>query len=191
MIINNEEAVPDNTFVAPPPPPSTGNPLTRTPVDQLKTSDAGLNLIKEFEGFESNAYVDPGTGGEPITIGYGTTRYANGTKVRMGDSINEDQATEELRHHVEQVAEKAIKRYIDVPLTQLEFDSLVSWVYNVGSGNLQASTLRKVVNNGDYLQGGEELLKWNKAAGKVLAGLTRRRVAERNLYLTDNPGNIT
>ena len=190
LLIGNEIAEPDNTFVAPPFIPdeiADG----RFPVGQLKTSDAGLNIIKEFEGFRSNAYVDPGTGGEPITIGYGTTRYASGDKVRMGDTITEGQASEELRHHVEKVAERDIKRFIDVPLTQFEFDALVSWVYNVGGGNLQASTLRKVVNNGDYLRGGDELLKWNKAAGKVLAGLSRRRSAERTLYLTNNPGNVT
>jgi lysozyme len=191
LIINNEVAVPDNTFVAPPPPPVTDSPLLRTPINQLTTSEAGLNIIKEFEGFESNAYVDPGTGGEPITIGYGTTRYADGRKVRMGDTITEGQASAELKHHVEKIAERDIKRFIDVPLTQFEFDALVSWVYNVGGGNLQASTLRRVVNNGDYLQGGEELLRWNKANGEVMAGLTRRRISERSLYLTDNPGNIT
>lgn len=190
LFIGNEIAEPDNTFVAPPFVPSEIAD-GRFPVGQLKTSDAGLNIIKEFEGFESNAYVDPGTGGEPITIGYGTTRYANGTKVRMGDTITEEQASAELKHHVEKIAEKDIRRYIDVPLTQSEFDALVSWVYNVGGGNLKSSTLRRVVNNGDYLQGGEELLRWNKANGEVLAGLTRRRVSERNLYLTNNPGNVT
>ena len=188
LIINNEVAEPDNTFVAPPTPP-LGN-AERIMPSLLTTSETGINLIKDFEGFRANAYVDPGTGGEPITIGYGTTRYANGNKVKMGDTITEGEATNELIHHVEKVAEKAIRNYVSVKLTQFEFDSLTSWVYNVGSGNLQSSTLLKKLNAQDYEGAAEELLKWNKAAGKVLAGLTRRRIAERNLYLTDNPGNI-
>jgi lysozyme len=188
MVIENEIAVPDNTFVVPPPPPL--GTAERIPVDQLTTSEEGINLIKQFEGFRTNAYVDPGTGGEPITIGYGTTRYADGRKVRMGDVITEGQATEELKHHVEKVAEKDIRRFIDVPLTQFEFDSLSSWTYNVGGGSLQGSTLRRKLNARDYEGAAEEFPRWNKAAGKVLAGLTKRRVAERNLYLTDNPGNL-
>ena len=188
LIINNEVAVPDNTFVEPPPPPGNAERIIPS---LLTTSEAGINLIKEFEGFRTNAYVDPGTGGEPITIGYGTTRYADGRKVRMGDVITEEQATRELAHHVEKVSEKAIRNYVSVKLTQFEFDSLSSWVYNVGSGNLQNSTLLRKLNAQDYEGAAEEFPKWNKAAGKVLAGLTKRRVAERNLYLTDNPGNLT
>ena len=192
IIINNEVAVPDNTFVEPPPPP--GNEL-RTPLDQLTTSEAGLNIIKDFESFEAEAYVDPGTGGEPITIGYGTTRYQdlslfNRTKVRLGDTITEEQADRELKLFVERT-ERKLRRYIDVPLTQFEFDSIVSWTYNVGGASLRDSTLRKKLNAQDYEGAAEEFPKWNKAAGRVLAGLTRRRAAERNLYLTDNPGNIT
>ena len=191
LIINNEVAVPDNTFVTPPPPPVSSTALTRTPPSLLTTSEVGINLIKEFEGFRANAYVDPGTGGEPITIGYGTTRYANGVKVKMGDVITEEQATRELEDHVLRVAEKAIRNYISVPLTQYEFDSLSSWVYNVGSGNLQNSTLRKKLNARDYVGAANEFPRWTKAGGNELAGLVKRRTAERNLYLTDNPGNVT
>jgi len=194
-LVDNTEVVtpgdPTQTIVRTFEIPPTLNPSERLPVDQLTTSETGINLIKQFEGFRTNAYVDPGTGGEPITIGYGTTRYADGRKVRMGDTITEFQATEELAHHVKQVAEKAIRRYIDVPLTQFEFDSLSSWVYNVGSGNLQSSTLRKKLNARDYEGAANEFPRWTKAGGNELAGLVARRTAERNLYLTNNPGNVT
>jgi lysozyme len=182
----------DNTPIAPLFFPSLplGN-AERTSVNQLVTSEVGINLIKEFEGFRTNAYVDPGTKGEPITIGYGTTRYADGRKVKMGDTITEEQAAKELKHHVEKSSERDIRRFINVPLTQFEFDSLSSWTYNVGGGNLQDSTLRKKLNAQDYEGASSEFPRWNKAAGKVLEGLVKRRVAERTLYLTDNPGNIT
>lgn len=179
---NNE--IPDNVVF-----PPLGN-AERVSVDQLTTSGVGINLIKEFEGFRTNAYPDPGTGNEPITIGYGTTYYADGRKVKMGDTITEEQATEELKHHVEKIAERDIRRFVKVPLTQFEFDSLSCWTYNVGGGNLQDSTLRKKLNTQDYEGAALEFSRWNKAAGKILPGLVRRRVAERNLYLTDNPGNL-
>ena len=79
--------------------------------------------------------------------------------------------------------ERGIDKYVTVPLTQNQFDALVSFVYNLGLGCLQRSTLRKKLNRGDYQGAADELLKYNKAAGKVLRGLTRRRQAERALFL--------
>lgn len=147
----------------------------------MRISDDGLRLIKEFEGFRSRAYIDPV--GIP-TIGYGATYYpASGARVRMSDApITEAQASQLLRFMLQRY-EDAIARYAQVPLTQGQFDALVAWAYNVGLEAARASTLMRLLNGGDYSGAAEQFARWNKAGGRELPGLTRRRAAERALFL--------
>lgn len=155
----------------------------------MKTSAAGIALIKEFEGLELKAYPDPGSGGDPWTIGIGTTVYPNGTKVQPGDVCTEAQAEDYLRHDLAKF-EAAVVRLTRGKATQGQFDALVSFCYNVGADEdsdtiaegLGDSTLLRKHNAGDYDGAALEFAKWNKAAGKVLRGLTKRRAAEAALY---------
>lgn len=144
----------------------------------MQPSENLFNMVKEFEGFRANAYPDPGTGGEPWTIGYGHTG-----GVRRGDVCDEAQADYWLRQDVK-TAVSAVQDYVAVPVNQNQFDALVDFVYNVGSGNFAKSTLLKKLNAGDYEGAANEFPRWNKAGGKVMAGLTRRREAEKALFLT-------
>jgi len=139
----------------------------------MNISNTGIDLIKHFEGCETEAYLCPA--GVP-TIGYGHIK-----GVQMGDVITEAQAHEMLVEELEEY-ESYINDFVTVSLNQNQFDAMVSWVYNLGSGNLRASTLLKVLNSGNYLDVPEQIMRWNKAGGKVLEGLTRRRQAEANLF---------
>ena len=145
----------------------------------MKISKNGLAIIKEFEGLRLKAY-DDGVG--VWTIGYGTTRYPSATKVKRGDNITEEQAEAYLLHDVSRF-ENAVNRLVKVPLTQNQFDALVSFTYNLGEGSFGASTLLRKLNARDYSGAATEFLRWNKAGGKVMAGLTRRRKAEHDLFL--------
>ena len=140
----------------------------------------GLSLIKSFEGFESAAYL------EPVNIptnGYGATYYQDGTPVRMGDPpISESQALDLLAFQVRRYAD-AVARYVQVPLAQEEFDALTSFTFNLGPEALRRSTLLRKLNAGDYIGAADEFPKWNMAGGRVYPGLTRRRMAERALFL--------
>jgi lysozyme len=142
---------------------------------------AGIDLIKSFEGLFLKPYLDPI---KIPTIGYGTIRYPNGNAVSMKDpAITEKQATEYLMHEVNEKAE-AVTRLVKVKLNDNEFAALVCFAYNVGVGALKDSTLLKLLNaNADRVAVADQLLRWNKAGGKELAGLTRRRQAERSLFL--------
>lgn len=143
---------------------------------------ATIDLVKQFEGLVLKAYVDPATGGEPITIGYGTTIYNGIQKVKMGDKITEPQAEAFLQYDINKFAEK-VRKLITKNLNDNQFGALVSFAYNVGLGNLTSSTLLRKVNinpNDPSIAG--EFGRWNKAAGKVMAGLSRRRFAESSLY---------
>lgn len=147
-------------------------------------NEATIDLIKSFEGLSLKAYVDPGTGNEPITIGYGSTIYPNGVKVKMGDTCTEAEASEYLSHDVDKFSQK-VKSLVKSEITDNQFGALTSFAYNVGTGNLSSSTLLKKVNLNPLDNSiRNEFMKWNKAAGKVMAGLTRRREAEANLYFS-------
>lgn len=146
----------------------------------MKTSKAGLNLIKQFESFCAAPYLC--SAGVP-TIGYGTTVYPNGIKVKLSDQkITQQLAETFLQHHVNAI-EKDVLSLVKVPLTQNQFDALVSFAYNVGLGAFQDSTLLKLLNAGDIDGASKQLERWNKAGGKVSNGLTRRRNAEKALFL--------
>lgn len=145
----------------------------------MKTSQAGVDLIKQFEGLELTAYPDPGTGGEPWTIGYGHTG-----GVKPGDTVTEAEAEEILRQDLARF-EDCVNAYVSVPITQSEFDALVSFAFNVGCGALKSSTLLRLLNGGDHEAAAQQFPRWNKAAGRVMAGLTRRREAERDLFVKE------
>lgn len=142
------------------------------------TNDAGIALIKEFEGIRLKAYPDPGTGGAPWTLGIGTT-----FGITKGMTCTVEQAEAWLRRDLA-VFENKVSRMVTVPLTDNQFSALVAFTYNVGPGNLLKSTLLKKLNAGDYAGAADQFGAWNKAAGRVLPGLTRRRQAERTLFLT-------
>ena len=143
------------------------------------TGEKGLALIKQFEGLRLDAYICPA--GVP-TIGYGTTK-VNGQAVKVPSTITESQANDYLKSDVK-TFEQAVNSAVTVPVTQNQFDALVSFTYNLGPGNLRSSTLLKKLNAADYAGAADEFPKWNKSGGKELAGLTRRRNAERDLFLS-------
>lgn len=147
----------------------------------MRISDKGIALIKRFEGFFSKPYKDPI--GIP-TIGYGFTYYLpSRIKVTLQDKpITEQQATEMLKE-VLRGYESDVLRLVKKPLTQNQFDALVSFTYNLGATNLSKSTLLRKLNvNPNDPSIALEFVKWNKAGGKVFRGLTLRREAERDLY---------
>ena len=143
----------------------------------MKISPAGIALIKEFEGCYLTAYNDPGTGGEPYTIGYGSTE-----GVYWGMTITAEQAEEMLTAELAGF-EKAVEEIIPLDLSQPEFDALVSFAYNCGSGALASSTMRRRLLAGEprckVYQ--EEMPRWNKGGNGVMPGLTRRRQAEADM----------
>lgn len=149
----------------------------------MQTSLNGIALIKKFEGCRLAAYPDPGTGGDPWTIGYGWTHPVDGKPVRPGMTIDEVTADRLLKTGLVGY-ENDVLKVVRVKLTQGQFDALVSFAYNVGSRALSTSALLKKLNTGDYAGAADEFLRWNKAGGKVLNGLTRRREAERALFLS-------
>lgn len=144
----------------------------------MNISINGLNLIKQFEGLKLNAY-DDGVG--VWTIGYGTIKYPNGVRVKKGDKITQAQADQYIANDVA-TFERAVNMLVNVPLNQNQFDALVSFTYNLGATNLSASTLLKKLNSKDYNGAAAEFQKWNKAGGKVMTGLIRRRKAEMELF---------
>jgi len=147
------------------------------------TNAAGLSLIRQAEGLRLRAYPDPGTGGDPWTIGIGTTRYPDGRKVRRGDTCTPQQADKYLAHDL-QGFERDVAAMVTVPLTGNQFSALVSFAYNVGAPALRSSTLLRLLNAGDYAGAANQFLRWNRAAGRVFPGLVRRRAAERDLFLS-------
>lgn len=148
-----------------------------------KTSTAGINLIKEFEGFRSSAYLCPA---DVPTIGYGTTFYPSGIKVKLSDPpISEALATEYLQYNLK-TFEEYVDSYTTDSITQSQFDALVSFAYNLGPTNLKNSTLLKKVNkNPNDPTIALEFKKWVNAGGRKLQGLVRRREAEAKLYFNE------
>ncbi|EOK5841644.1 lysozyme [Escherichia coli] len=145
----------------------------------MQTSDKGIALIKKFEGCKLTAYQDSvGV----WTIGYGWTQPVDGKPIRAGMTIKQEAAERLLKTGLVSY-ESDVSRLVKVGLTQGQFDALVSFTYNLGARSLSTSTLLRKLNSGDYAGAADEFLRWNKAGGKVLNGLTRRREAERALFL--------
>lgn len=150
----------------------------------MKPSDNCYKIIKQFEGCRLKAYKDSvGV----WTIGYGTTYYPDGSKVKEGDKCNQEQAEFYLKYHVLEFSYKVdvSVNIITEWVNQNQFDALVSFAYNLGLGALRKSTLyKKLMINPNDKSIESEFLKWNKAGGKVLNGLTKRRQAESDLYFS-------
>ncbi len=142
-------------------------------------SKQGLDLICRFEGFSPIIYICPA--GYP-TIGYGHL-ITEANKEQFLDGVDEDEALELLRSDVGK-AERAVLRLISVPLTQGQFDALVSFTFNLGSGALQRSTLRRKVNREEHDDVPAEFMKWVWAGGRKLKGLVKRRAAESAIYVS-------
>lgn len=150
----------------------------------MTISKTGLDLIKHFESFFPKAYWD--ATGKCWTIGYGHTglQHKDGT-VFKGRVVTEIEALVLLDHDMD-VFEARVRKYITQPLTQAQFDALVSFDFNTGGltlGNGKLSTLARKINEGDMTGALDEFPKWNKSGGKVLRGLIRRRAAEREMFL--------
>ncbi|MEW8790363.1 lysozyme [Enterobacter kobei] len=145
----------------------------------MQTSNKGIALIKQFEGCKLTAYRDSvGV----WTIGYGWTQPVDGKPIRAGMTIKQETAERLLKTGLVSY-ESDVSRLVKVGMTQGQFDALVSFTYNLGARSLSTSTLLRKLNAGDYAGAADEFLRWNKAGGKVLNGLTRRREAERDLFL--------
>lgn len=142
-------------------------------------TEEGLNLIKRFEGFSPTIYICPA--GYP-TIGYGHVVLAH-EQDQFASSITQAEATELLRKDV-RIAERAVLRLISVPLTDGQFDALVSFTFNLGAGALQRSTLRRKVNQGAHIDVPFEIIRWVYVAGVRLNGLIRRRRLEAIRYMS-------
>ena len=155
----------------------------REHVAPMRISDEGLDLIKHFEGFSSEVYTCSG-GRE--TIGYGHVICKD---EELPTPQPKDEAEELLREDC-RIAEAAVLRQIRMPLSQNQFDALVSWVFNLGSGSLQASTLRRVINRG-HGEAPHQMRRWVHAGGRKLAGLVRRRETEAALYAGVEVGGMS
>lgn len=147
----------------------------------MYVSERGLNLIKLFEGLRLRAYQ---CSAGVWTIGYGHTAC-----VRPDNIICQEQAEIFLRQDVT-LSENAIRRLVSEPLSQNQFDALVSFVFNLGTGNFATSTLLKRLNEGDYNGAAEEFPRWVYAGGKKLSGLIKRREAEKVLFLLNDAGSL-
>ncbi len=140
----------------------------------MKQSAHGKSFVHDFESCELKAYLD---GGGVPTIGWGHIK-----GVKMGDTCTLAQANAWYDEDVTGT-EEAVNRLVKVPLNQNQFDALVSFTFNCGANALEHSTLLAKLNAGNYDGARDEFLRWNKDNGKVVAGLTRRRAAEANLFL--------
>lgn len=151
----------------------------------MTPSAACIAMVQRFEGCAKKhadggfkAYPDPGTGGDPWTIGWGTT----GADIKPGMIWSQQQCDARLAKDLMRFAIGVSAAIGKAATGQHQFDALVCFAYNVGMGNLQSSTLLKLNKAGDFESAQAQFARWNKAAGKVLPGLTRRRAAEAALY---------
>ena len=139
----------------------------------MKIGERGLELIKKFEGCRLMPYQD--------SVGVWTVGYGSTTDVQPGEPITAAEAEERLLKDLRD-AEDCVNSAVSVPLTQNEFDALVSFVFNLGCGNFRKSTLLRLLLDSDYDGACQQLHRFNKAGGVEVAGLTRRRAAEAKLF---------
>ena len=145
---------------------------------------AALDLIREFEGFRAEAYLDTLAKPPIVTIGYGTTARAGvGISPKLGMKITEAQAVEYLNLAVIKFAEQIASK-IKRPINENQFGAFVSLAYNIGPSAFAKSSALRRFNEGDALAAADAIRLWEKAGGKVVRGLQRRRAAERALFLT-------
>ena len=148
--------------------------------NNMQISEEGLSLIKKFEGCpvdqDGNCYAYQDVVGV-WTIGFGRTK-----DVKEGDKMTKEEAIYLLQEEMMEY-EGYINDLVEVPLEQNQFDALVSWVYNLGSGNLQSSTMLRVLNEGKYEEVPAQIRRWNKAGGEVYEGLVKRRESEAVMFM--------
>lgn len=142
---------------------------------QMQTSQVGLELIKRWEGYRTNAYLCPAN---VWTIGYGHTK-----GVKRGDKISRKQAEQLLIKDLEYY-KRGVRDAVKVPLNQNQFDALVSFCYNVGVNAFKGSTLVTLLNRKQYILAAEQFLRWTRGGGRVLPGLVSRRKDEYELFLS-------
>lgn len=143
----------------------------------MKTSENGVLKIKQREGLRLDAYPDPASGGDPWTIGHGSTH-----GVTPGMKITAELADQMLRDDLVRF-EGVANRILTVPVTQAQFDAIVSLAYNIGPAAIANSTVVRCLNAGNTMDAADAFLLWKKAAGKINPGLLRRRKAERSQFL--------
>ena len=148
-------------------------------IDQMVVSLFGIDLICGFEGLRLKAY-DDGVG--VWTIGFGTTVYPNGIRVKKGDTCTEAQAKAYMVYDLKKF-ESAVNNAVTVPLNQNQFDALVSLTYNIGPSAFSKSTLVKKLNAGDIRGAAEQFDVWVNAGGKRMQGLVNRRAKENEVFL--------
>ena len=157
----------------------------------MTVNKATIDLISKFEGFVDHWYPDPAHGWKVPTVAVGHTDAAGEPKYAATKAKKFTKAEGEaiLRRDLEAV-EATVSKAVTVPLNENQYGALVSFTFNLGAGNFRKSTLLKLVNARDPLAASKEFAKWNKAAGKVMKGLTTRRAAEAELFLKPAPGRM-
>lgn len=152
-----------------------------------KVGERGVALIKDYEGCAKkradgrfDAYPDPATGGDPWTIGWGST----GAGIERGTVWTQAQCDDRLAEHLADFSAKVAGALGGAATTQSQFDAMVSLAYNIGVGKLRSSTLLRKHCAGDHVGAADEFHKWNRANGKVMPGLVKRRAAEAVLYVS-------
>lgn len=147
--------------------------------DEMNISPSGIDQIRNFESLRLNAY-DDGVG--VWTIGYGTTNYPNGIRVKKGDTCTLEQAKSYMQYDLKKF-EQTVNSAVNVPINQNQFDALVSLAYNIGPTAFKNSTLVKRLNEGNYKAAANQFDVWVNAGGKRMQGLVNRRAAEKALFL--------
>lgn len=155
--------------------------MQATDPHQLMLNEA-LNIITHFEGFREQAYLCPAN---VWTVGHGFTTHPDGRKVRQGDILTLNSSLTRLRAKIEASA-RQITQAVQVPLNPYQLAALVSFVFNVGIGAFRTSTLKRLLDAGDYAGAAKQFDAWTKANGQRLEGLVRRRKAERELFTKPN-----
>lgn len=155
----------------------------------MKVSEAGLAIIKKWEGLELTAYPDPATKGEPYTIGYGHTSLAGPPKVTRGMKITSAQASDILKDDLGKF-EVTVSKLLKRTPTQSQFDAMVSLTYNIGGKNFQNSTVLRKFNAGDIPGAADAFMLFVKANGKTMQGLVNRRSDERALFLKEGSAPV-
>jgi GH24 family phage-related lysozyme (muramidase) len=147
----------------------------------MKVSDKGLELIKRYEGLELAAYADPGSKGEPYTIGYGHTSMAGPPAVHRGMRISMAEAVSILKSDLGKF-ETAVSGLLTRTPTQNQFDAMVSLCFNIGPKNFASSTVLRRFNAGDFVKAANGFMLFTKASGHEMKGLIARRSAEMELF---------
>lgn len=157
----------------------------------MKASAKAIKLLHDFEGLARirpdgmvEAYPDPGTGGEPWTIGWGSTGPDpfNGGRIRRGTVWTRAQCDQRFAQHLAQFEAGVTDALRKAPTSQAQFDGILCLAYNIGVSALAGSTLLRMHRAGDFDGAAKQFRRWNRAGGQVMRGLTRRRAAEEALY---------